>query len=90
MSGAATLARPDAAAHRLEQCLSADEREPHGALSLREDRRRYLIGRGLLRSLLGHYLDLAPQGLRLRPQPAGKPHLASGQGQLQFNPGAFR
>ncbi len=49
------------------------------------DRRRYLIGRGLLRSLLGRYLDLAPQDLRFENAAAGKPHLASGQGQLQFN-----
>ena len=49
------------------------------------DRRRYLIGRGLLRLLLGRYLDMAPQDLRFEAAAAGKPHLASGQGQLQFN-----
>src|SRR5712671_3150742 len=81
----ATLAWPDAAAHRLEQCLSADERDRMGRFRFAKDRRRYLIGRGLLRSLLGHYLDLAPQGLRFETAAAGKPHLASGQGQLQFN-----
>ena len=50
-----------------------------------KDRRRYLIGRGVLRTLLGRYLDLAPQDLRFETAAAGKPHLASGQGQLQFN-----
>ena len=50
-----------------------------------KDRRRYLIGRGGLRTLLGRYLDLAPQDLRFETAAAGKPHLASGQGELQFN-----
>ena len=50
-----------------------------------KDRRRYLIGRGGLRTLLGRYLDLAPQDLRFETAAAGKPHLASGQRRLQFN-----
>jgi 4'-phosphopantetheinyl transferase len=81
----ATLAWPDAAAHRLEQCLSADERDKMQRFRFERDRRRYLVGRGLLRSLLGRYLDVAPQDLRFETTAAGKPHLASGQGQLQFN-----
>jgi 4'-phosphopantetheinyl transferase len=81
----ATLAWPDAAAHRLEQCLSADERDKMQRFRFERDRRRYLVGRGLLRSLLGRYLDMAPQDLRFETTAAGKPHLASGQGQLQFN-----
>jgi 4'-phosphopantetheinyl transferase len=81
----ATLAWPDAAARRLEQCLSADERDKMQRFRFEKDRRRYLIGRGVLRTLLGRYLDLAPQDLRFETAAAGKPHLASGQGQLQFN-----
>jgi 4'-phosphopantetheinyl transferase len=81
----ATLAWPDIAAHRLEQYLSADERDRMERFRFERDRRRYLVGRGLLRSLLGRYLDVAPQDLRFETTAAGKPHLASGQGQLQFN-----
>src|ERR1041384_645151 len=81
----ATLALPGAAAHRLEQNLSADERDRMERFRLEKDRRRYLIGRGLLRSLLGVYLNRAPQDLRFETTAAGKPHLASGLGQLQFN-----
>jgi 4'-phosphopantetheinyl transferase len=81
----ATLAWPDAAARRLEQCLSADERDKMQRFRFEKDRRRYLIGRGGLRTLLGRYLDLAPQDLRFETAAAGKPHLASGQGELQFN-----
>ena len=81
----ATLAWPDAAARRLEQCLSADERDKMQRFRFEKDRRRYLIGRGGLRTLLGRYLDLAPQDLRFETAAAGKPHLTSGQRRLQFN-----
>jgi 4'-phosphopantetheinyl transferase len=81
----ATLAWPEAAAYRLEQCLAADERDQMERFRFEKDRRRYLLGRGLLRSLLGRYLDVSPQALRFETTAAGKPHLASGQRQLQFN-----
>jgi 4'-phosphopantetheinyl transferase len=80
-----TLAWSEAAAHRLEQCLAPDERDKMERFRFEKDRRRYLVGRGLLRSLLGRYLDVAPQELRFETTAAGKPHLASGQRQLQFN-----
>jgi 4'-phosphopantetheinyl transferase len=81
----ATLALPEAAADRLKQCLSAEERDRMGRFHFEQDRRRHLIGRGLLRTLLGRYLNRAPRDLRFETAAAGKPHLASGQGQLQFN-----
>ena len=81
----ATLAWRAAAADRLKQCLSADERDRMERFRLEKDRRRYLIGRGLLRSLLGRYLDVVPQDLRFETTAAGKPHLAVGERQLQFN-----
>ena len=81
----ATLAWSDIAAHRLEQYLSADERENMQRFRFEPDRRRYLIGRGLLRLLLGRYLDLAPQDLRFATAAAGNPHLISGQRRPQFN-----
>jgi 4'-phosphopantetheinyl transferase len=81
----ATLAWPQEAADRLKQWLSADERDRMQRFRFEKDRRRYLLGRGLLRLLLGRYLDLAPQDLRFETAAAGKPHLASGQAQLQFN-----
>jgi 4'-phosphopantetheinyl transferase len=81
----ATLALPATAADRLKQCLSPEERDRMGRFHFEQDRRRHLVGRGLLRTLLGRYLNLAPQDLRFAIAAAGKPHLASGQGQLQFN-----
>src|SRR5262249_12645966 len=52
-----------------------------------EDRRRYLLGRGLLRLLLGHYLELTPDLLRFDYTPFGRPHLAAGLAPqlLEFN-----
>src|SRR5262245_57069798 len=81
----ATLAWSGAATERLKQCLSADERDRMAQFRLEKDRLRCLIGRGVLRTLLGHYLDLAPQDLRFEITAAGKPHLASDQRRLQFN-----
>jgi len=71
----------------LEQSLSADEEQRMRRFRFDDDRRRYLIGRGLLRRLLGRYLELAPHQLRFDYTPFGKPHLASGlvQRPLQFN-----
>jgi 4'-phosphopantetheinyl transferase len=59
--------------------------ETNGAVSLREGRRRYLVGRGLPRSPAWPLSRWAPQELRFETTAAGKPHLATGQGQLQFN-----
>jgi 4'-phosphopantetheinyl transferase len=39
------------------------------------DRRRFIVGRGLLRTLLGRYLRLAPAALRFAYTPLGKPFL---------------
>jgi 4'-phosphopantetheinyl transferase len=52
-----------------------------------QDRRRYLIGRGLLRTLLGRYLDIAPDQPRFDYTPSGKPYLAPGLARqpLEFN-----
>jgi 4'-phosphopantetheinyl transferase len=80
-----TLAWPETARHRLAQWLAADERDKMERFRFERDRRRYLVCRGLLRSLLGRYLDLAPQELRFETTAAGKPHLTVGQEQLQFN-----
>ena len=51
------------------------------------DRRRYLVGRGLLRMLLGRYLGMTPHQVRFEYTVAGKPHLAPSQGErlLRFN-----
>ncbi len=49
-------------------------------------RQRFIVGRGLLRRILGQYLRASPEELQLQQEPSGKPYL-SGRGQtwLCFN-----
>lgn len=55
--------------------LSADEAERAARLTRESDRRRFSIGRGILRDLLGAYLETSPAEVRLRFAPGGKPAL---------------
>ncbi len=68
---------------RLEGLLSGDERERARGFRFARDRTRYVVGRGLLRALLGRYVAADPACLRFRYGPQGKPALA-GDGPL-FN-----
>src|SRR5262249_61245836 len=58
------LGWPDEAAADLEGSLSDDERQRMNRFRFEQHRRRYLVGRGLLRRLLGRYLNLEPHRLR--------------------------
>lgn len=49
------------------------------------DRERFIVGRGLLRTILGRYLERAPQDLRFTQGPHGKPELDGGCSSLRFN-----
>ena len=44
----------------LAACLSADERERAGGLLTGTHQRRFVVARGMLRQLLGRYLDQDP------------------------------
>ena len=44
----------------LAACLSADERERASGLLSGTHQRRFVVARGMLRQLLGHYLGQAP------------------------------
>jgi 4'-phosphopantetheinyl transferase len=71
----------------LEQGLSQDEREKAGRFHFAIDRKRYVVGRGVLRRLLARCLDTRPDELSFDYSRFGKPGLASAfaQSQLQFN-----
>jgi len=56
--------------------LSADEQERAGRFYFARDRQHFIVGRGVLRNILGRYLRVAPQALRFSYGPKGKPHLA--------------
>jgi 4'-phosphopantetheinyl transferase len=67
--------------------LSADERARVARLRFERDKRRYTVGRGLLRTLLGHYQGRDPAQLRFHYLAHGKPALAdpAGPEALHFN-----
>lgn len=64
--------------------LSPDEVERARRFRFDQHRRRYVVGRGALRTLLGAYLGREPRDIRFTYGPRGKPGLADG-GDLDFN-----
>lgn len=59
----------------LEASLSPDEVDRANRFRSPLDRRRFVARRGVLRSILGRYLDAAPEALRFAYGPHGKPSL---------------
>src|SRR5262245_17426844 len=72
---------------RFQDSLSGDERQRVGRFLFEADRKRHIIGRGLVRLLLGHLLGVPPRGLVLVNDVFGKPSIAGGisTGRLEFN-----
>lgn len=71
---------------KLQEILTADERERAARFHFEADRRRCVIGRGYLRLLLGEILDLPAGSLQFEYDEFGKPGLVPNQGlPLQFN-----
>jgi 4'-phosphopantetheinyl transferase len=70
--------------------LAPEEQSRADRFRFPRDRDRFVAGRGILRELLGRYLDQEPQAVRLATTTYGKPILALGpDGEaapaLQFN-----
>lgn len=65
--------------------LSTDERARAARFHFEKDRRSYVISRGVLRALLGRYLNVAPAELRFAYSPHGKPSLDGPAGTPRFN-----
>ena len=69
--------RVSAAVHaRLESLLSGDERERAGRFRFDAHRRRFIVARGVLRTLLGAAVGRPAEAVRFRYGTAGKPTLA--------------
>lgn len=66
-----------------ESFLNAEERAKAARFHFEIDQLRSITGRGLLRWVLGQYLDLAPAGLSFELNERGKPRLPAGD--LRFN-----
>jgi 4'-phosphopantetheinyl transferase len=75
---------PPLVIERYERVLSPDERGRAGRFYQARDRRRFLVGRGTLRMLLGRYLGAEPARLEFRYGPQGKPSLSEDRS-LRFN-----
>jgi 4'-phosphopantetheinyl transferase len=72
---------------RLTQLLSMDERMTAERFHFEEDRKRFIVRRGILRTILGCYLSVEPSRLQFSYVKNGKPQIADifGEGKISFN-----
>ncbi len=56
-----------------------------GRFHFARDQRRFTLARGILRTLLAHYLATSPVSLVFGYTPRGKPHLSNPAADLRFN-----
>ena len=69
----------------LTSLLSRDELIRAERFHFERDRTRFICGRGLLRTILGRYLDTNPCDLKFADGPHGKPELIGSGSALRFN-----
>lgn len=83
----ASLVQPAAVIAHFATLLSADEKTRAGRFYFEKDRARYIVGRGLLRKILGAYLGLDPAWIEFSYGSYGKPALKVGDlnHTLEFN-----
>ena len=80
----ASLERPPQVVARLSALLSPDEKARAERFYFERDRVRFIVGRGLLRTILGGYLGMDPARIEFSYGPYGKPALNPAQ-TLHFN-----
>lgn len=69
---------------QVSELLSPDERARAARFHFERDRRRYMASRGVLRVLLGDYLQIAAEKIRFEYGEFGKPAV-SGEKEIKFN-----
>ncbi len=65
--------------------LALEERRKAESYHFDRDRLHYVVGRGMLRTILGRYLETPPSEIYLTYNDYGKPALAEDRGGLRFN-----
>jgi 4'-phosphopantetheinyl transferase len=83
----ANLEGEESVIRQFEETLSIDEKARANRFFFQRDRNRFIAARGILRELLGRYLNRAPAGLEFDYGPQGKPVLRaeSSRQSVQFN-----
>src|SRR5258706_3213420 len=85
-SWCASLAVPPKTSARLYATLTPDERTRSARFQFERDRQRFIVARGVLRDLLGRYLQTQPSQIRFAHNAFGKPDLGPEFGsRLKFN-----
>jgi 4'-phosphopantetheinyl transferase len=81
------LIQPEQTIQHYREFLAANEIERADRYHFAKDRNRFTVARGVLRQLLGTYLNLDPREIRFVYGPQGKPDLAPPQSSsgLRFN-----
>jgi 4'-phosphopantetheinyl transferase len=80
----AALEQPEAVLQRLSKGLSPDETARAGRFHFEQDRRHFIVGRGILRSLMAGYLGSSPAEIEFSYGPQNKPTLVAGPGRLNL------
>lgn len=83
----AALDQPSPRIRDFRHVLAADELARADRFHFDKDRGHFIVARGILRAILGAYLNLAPERLRFRYGAHGKPALAGNgdDGAIRFN-----
>jgi len=80
---------PDAVVTSLQSTLAPDETARAARIRRTQDRDRYVAARGVLRAILGRYLDIEPRRVRFEYNTHGKPSVklpvAPGSCTVSFN-----
>jgi len=81
----AALAQPGVDVEALQALLSPDELARAQRYRQAAGRQSFIVGRGLLRRMLGHYLGAEAARLRFGCNAYGKPELAGAPAAIHFN-----
>src|SRR5262245_57704155 len=66
---------PQADVSNLQETLTDDDQERAARFYFEKHRRRFIVGRGILRTILGRYLGVQPDKIRFSYNDKGKPSL---------------